>query len=354
MLGRVTLSALVGSLLLSSGRGAYVSEYVSGGVSGVQPPSASVQHNGIVVTGLSRSFDAVEVVRDATFEVRPGSVTALVGPNGAGKTTVMLILASLLQPSRGTVRVGGHDPVSDPAAVRAVMGWMPDTLGSWPTLTVDSTIRTTARMYGMDVFAAAERAAELVELVGLGALAGAPTRVLSRGQKQRLSLARALVHRPSALILDEPASGLDPAARADLRELIRRLAGEGVAILVSSHVLSELEEMADSAVYLTAGVTASADTVARATATYRQWRIRALDRAAIPAALAGIGVAPNRIQSDNIGALVSVSGDADAAALLRALVASGLQISSFAPAVGELEHTFLDLNRTLGIVGETR
>jgi ABC-type multidrug transport system ATPase subunit len=311
-------------------------------------------HAGIVVTGLSRSFDGVAVVRDATFEVRPGSVTALVGPNGAGKTTVMLILASLLQPTSGSVRVGGFDPVTHPASVRAVMGWMPDTLGSWPTLSVQSAIRTTARMYGIDAEASTRRAAELVELVGLGALAASPTRVLSRGQKQRLSLARALVHRPSVLILDEPASGLDPAARADLRELIRRLAGEGVAILVSSHVLAELEEMADSAVYLTAGVTASAETVARATATQRQWRIRGLDRDAVPAALTGVGVAADRIQVDNLGTLVSVAGEADAAALLRALIASGVEISSFSPAVGELEHTFLDLNRSPKFEGETR
>lgn len=310
-------------------------------------------HRGIIVNGLSRAFDGVPVVRDATFEVPPGSVTALVGPNGAGKTTVMLILASLLQPTTGFVRVGGFDPVTDPAAVRAVMGWMPDTLGSWPTLTVLSTIRTTARMYGIDAETATRRANDLVELVGLGALADSPTRVLSRGQKQRLSLARSLVHWPSVLILDEPASGLDPAARADLRELIRRLAGDGVAILVSSHVLAELEEMADSAVYLTAGQTASAETVARATAAQRQWRIRGLDRVSVPTALAALGVTGDRVQVDNLGTLVTVAGEADAAALLRALVSSGVEVSSFSPAVGELEHTFLDLNRP-NLEGELR
>ena len=318
------------------------------------PVGDTPPHRGIVVSRLSRSFDGVTVVRDATFEVRPGSVTALVGPNGAGKTTVMLILASLLQPTSGSVRVGGFDPVADPAAVRAVMGWMPDTLGSWPTLTVTSAIRTTARMYGIDAEASTRRAQELVDFVGLPARADSPTRVLSRGQKQRLSLARALVHEPSVLVLDEPASGLDPAARADLRELLRRLAGEGTAILVSSHVLAELEEMADSAVYLTAGVTASAETVARATAAQRQWRIRGLDREAVPAALAAVGVAGDRVQVDNLGTLVSVSGEADAAALLRALIASGVEISSFSPAVGELEHTFLDLNRSPNLEGDLR
>lgn len=323
-----------------------MSEHASG--------AAVAPHTGIVVDRLARSFDGVDVVREATFEVRPGSVTALVGPNGAGKTTVMLVLASLLQPTAGTVRVGGHDPVTDPAAVRRVMGWMPDTLGSWPTLSVESAIRTTARMYGLDNAVAASRADELIDVVGLRPLAASPTRVLSRGQKQRLSLARALVHRPSVLVLDEPASGLDPAARADLRDLIRRLAGEGTAILVSSHVLSELEEMADGAVYLTGGVTATAETVARATATVRQWRIRAIDRAAVPVALAGVGVAPERIQTDNLGALVQVAGEADAAALLRALVASGLEVTSFSPAVGELEHTFLDLNRAVDGEGVAR
>ena len=295
----------------------------------------------IAVESAARSFGEVHAVRDVGFEARAGSVTALIGPNGSGKTTLLLMLATLLVPDRGTIRIAGHDPVADPRAVRRVMGWMPDVLGSWASLTVRAALETTGRLYELDAAQARIRAAELIELVGLTELADQPTRVLSRGQKQRLSLARALVHRPSVLLLDEPASGLDPAARIDLRVLVRRLAGEGAAVLVSSHVLAELDEMADEAVYLDHGVTASRESVAASRATARDWRIRALDPAALTAALAELGIATSG--ADHLGTLVPAAGESEAAALLTRLTAHGVAISGFGPAVGDLEHTFLDL-----------
>ncbi len=295
----------------------------------------------IAVESVARSFGPVHAVRDVSFEAHAGSVTALIGPNGSGKTTLLLMLASLLVPDHGTIRIGGHDPVADPRAVRRVMGWMPDVLGSWATLTVRQTLETTARLYEIDAAQARIRAAELIDLVGLDELADQPTRVLSRGQKQRLSLARALVHRPSVLLLDEPASGLDPAARIDLRVLVRRLANEGAAILVSSHVLAELDEMADDAVYLDHGVTASRASVEASRATVRDWRIRALDAAALTTALTELAIPTSG--ADHLGTLIPVAGEADAAALLTRLTAHGVQISAYGPAVGDLEHTFLDL-----------
>ena len=298
---------------------------------------------GITVTGVSRSFGDVHAVRDATLTVPPGSVTALIGPNGAGKTTLLLMLASLLAPDTGTITIAGHDPVTHAQGVRAAMGWMPDVLGSWPSLSVRAALEVTGRMYRMTGSAATARANELIGLTGLEPLADRPTRVLSRGQKQRLSLARALVHSPSVLLLDEPASGLDPAARVALRVLVRRLAGEGTAILVSSHVLSELDEMADAAVYLADGVTASAERVALAGASARSWRIRSLDPAALERGLLASGVP--RMQTDHLGTLVQVDTEAAAANLLARLVASGVRVSAFGPAVGDLEHTFLDLSR---------
>ncbi|AMB59090.1 multidrug ABC transporter ATP-binding protein [Microterricola viridarii] len=307
-----------------------------------------IQAGGIHVSGVSRSFGAVHAVRDATLQVSPGSVTGLIGPNGSGKTTLLLMLATLLQPDAGSIRIAGFDPVDDTAAVRARMGWMPDVLGAWPTLTVRQAIETTGRLYRMPRAEAALRADELLHITGLTALAAQPTRVLSRGQKQRLSLARALVHNPAVLLLDEPASGLDPAARADLRTLVRRLAGEGTAILVSSHVLSELDEMADAAVYMSGGVTASAEQIARAQRSLRQWRVRALDRSVLASAIAGIGLPADRVALDNVGALLAFTDETEAAATLARLVGAGVAISDFGPAVGVMEHTFLDLNRTEG------
>jgi len=300
---------------------------------------------GIVAVEVSRSFGSVHAVRDASFECRPGTVTALIGPNGSGKTTLMLMLASLLQPDAGTIEVGGFNPTLNPAAVRARLGWMPDVLGSWSSLTVRATLEVTGRLYRQDRATSALRASELLELVGLDELADQPTRVLSRGQKQRLSLARALVHDPSVLLLDEPASGLDPNARVELRQLVRRVAAAGKTVLVSSHVLAELDEMADTAVYLEKGVTASAESIARSKSTARLWRIRSMDTGSLHAALLAAGISATSIESDRTELLVPLDGEASAAALLARLVSAGVLISAFAPAVGDLEHTFLDLSK---------
>jgi ABC-2 type transport system ATP-binding protein len=310
--------------------------------------SAPASAGGIVVDSLARSFGDVHAVRDMSFTAPAGSVTGLIGPNGSGKTTLMLMLASLLQPDAGTIRVGGVDPIADPAAVRAVLGWMPDALGSWDSLTVRSALETTGRLYRMSRSAAAERASVLLDLVGLDELASRPTRVLSRGQKQKLSLARSLVHDPQVLLLDEPASGLDPLARADLQMLVRRLAAEGKTILVSSHVLAELDEMADSAVYVDAGVTASTERIAEAKTSQRLWRIRAADAGSLDRALTAAGIPAEVRVTDRGETSVPIGGEADAAVLLARLVKAGVAISSFAPAVGDLEHTFLDLNGSKG------
>ena len=295
----------------------------------------------ISATGVARSFGDVHAVRDASFEAHYGQVTALIGPNGSGKTTLLLMLATLLKPDAGEIRIDGHDPVTDARAVRQVTGWMPDVLGSWGSLTVRQSIETTARLYELSPADARARTSELIERIGLGALADQPSRVLSRGQKQKLSLARALVHRPRVLLLDEPASGLDPAARVELRVLVRELAAEGAAVLLSSHVLAELDEMSDAAVYLDQGATASAESVATAKASARRWRIRALDAAILADALEQAGRPATG--TDHLGTLVDVTGEQDAAELLHALVTQGVAIAAYGPAVGDLEQTFLDL-----------
>ncbi|WKK70914.1 ABC transporter ATP-binding protein [Rathayibacter oskolensis] len=303
-------------------------------------------HEGIVAEGVSRAFGSVHAVRDASFEARPGEVTALIGPNGAGKTTLMLLLATLLRPDAGVLRVAGHDPVEDPAAVRATLGWMPDVLGSWASLTARATLRTTGLLYGLSRDVAEARALQLLADVDLGEFADRPTRVLSRGQKQRLSLARALVHDPSVLVLDEPASGLDPGARIALRDLVLRLADEGRTVLVSSHVLAELDEMATAAVYLDAGATATSEAVARAARSLRAWRIDAVSPRGAELAASVEQLTGVEVQIERDAVLVPVVDDAAAALLLGRLVAAGVAVSRFAPAVGELEHTFSDLTRS--------
>lgn len=304
---------------------------------------------GIDVAGVKRSFGAVYAVREVTFTAVPGRVTGLVGPNGSGKTTLMLMLASLLRPDEGRMRLGGVDPVADPAGVRRLLGWMPDSLGAWPSLTAREVLVATAQLYDLTREAARTRADELLELVDLTALAASPARVLSRGQKQRLALARALVHDPRVLLLDEPASGLDPQARIALRVLLRRLAAEGRTILISSHVLSELEEVVDDAVFLVEGRTVGSDRIAAAATRVRVWRVRAAADTARPMDAVRLDIASAlgrtgpEVGVDRRDVLVPFADEAAAVAGLRSLVSAGLPIVEFAPAVGDLEHAFLDL-----------
>ncbi|QEO09550.1 ABC transporter ATP-binding protein [Protaetiibacter larvae] len=299
---------------------------------------------GVVVDDVARSFGAVHAVRSVSFEAFPGQVTGLVGPNGSGKTTLLLMLATLLVPDRGTIRIGDYDPVAQSRAVRGLLGWMPDVLGSWSALSVRASLELTGRLYGLSRAAASIRAEELIALADLAPLANQATKVLSRGQKQRLSLARALVHDPRVLLLDEPASGLDPGARIALRVLLKRLAAEGRTIIVSSHVLAELDELADRAVFLEAGSSVSEDRVEAAKRTERGWRIRALDASGLYRELIASGIDAASIVREPQGFVVPLAGEDRAAELLAALVKAGVPVSSFAPSVGDLEHTFLDLN----------
>lgn len=302
--------------------------------------------SGIVVDAVSRSFGSVQAVRGATLRAEEGRVTGLVGPNGAGKTTLLLMLASLLAPDSGSIRIGGVDPAADPLAARRLLGWMPDALGAWPSLTARETIVTTARLYGISRTDAAPRAAQLLDLVGLADLADSPAKVLSRGQKQKLGLARALVHDPTVLLLDEPASGLDPEARVQLRVLLRRFAAEGRTVLISSHVLSELEEVVDDAVFLVAGAVVDA---APAQASSRAWRIRLAGasterlKADSWQVASTLGVAPESLGADRGAVLLGLPSEEAAAVALRRLVEAGLPVSEFAPAQSALEHTFLAL-----------
>lgn len=304
---------------------------------------------GVVATGLARSFGTVQAVQAIDFTARPGEVTALIGPNGSGKTTLLLMLASLLAPDAGSIRVCGIDPVANPRGVRARLGWMPDTLGVWEELTVHEILAMMGRLYGASKASAAARADELLELVRLRDLAHRPARVLSRGQQQRLSLARALVNDPQVLLLDEPASGLDPGARIDLRNLLRDLAGRGRAIVVSSHVLAELDEMADRAVFISGGRSVSDLTVDDAGGRERRYSIHSSDPEALAAELSAAGLeAVSAVGLRGKPLVVRLASEAAAAGLLRRLVLAGVPVTAFAPSAGALEETYVSSLESAG------
>ncbi|MEO6203917.1 MAG: ABC transporter ATP-binding protein, partial [Mycobacteriales bacterium] len=265
------------------------------------------------------------------------------GPNGAGKTTLLLVLATLLVPDAGEVRVAGYDPVTDADAVRARMGWAPDVFGLYDNLTAGEYLIFVGESYRMSRPRAKERAGELLATARLSEYVDRPVHTLSRGQKQRLGLARAVVHEPEVLLLDEPASGLDPRSRVELRDLLREFARRGTAVIVSSHLLGDLEELADRVVFVDKGTTVGEhrlDQLPTGTAT-RPWRLRALDMEALVQALGRNGYDAD--EPTIAGVDVQLASDEAAAELIAALVRGGVALVACQPLGGALEATYLEL-----------
>lgn len=208
-----------------------------------ETPAIRVRH-------LSHRFGMFDVLRDVSFEVGQGEIFGFIGPNGAGKTTTIRVMATLLEPMAGRVEVDGIDVTLDPEAVRKTIGYMPDHAGVYE--------RVTVREY-LEFFADAHRVASpsivsaVLELTDLGTLRDKLVATMSKGQKQRLQLARILLHDPKVLILDEPASDLDPRARIEMRNLLGELRSLGKTILLSSHILTELSDVCTSVAILEKG-----------------------------------------------------------------------------------------------------
>lgn len=194
---------------------------------------------------VTRSFGDTLAVDDISFHVGAGEVLGFIGPNGAGKTTSMRILSTLDTPTSGEAWIDGFSVIDDPDRVRRRMGWMPDGFGTYPNINCEEYLDFFARSYGLRGKNRLRAIRNVMGFTQLNQLSKKPISGLSKGMKQRLCLGRALIHNPKVLILDEPAAGLDPRARIELREMILELANEGKSLLISSHILSELAEVCD-------------------------------------------------------------------------------------------------------------
>jgi ABC-2 type transport system ATP-binding protein len=223
------------------------------------------------VKGLRRDYGTLRAVDDVSFELEAGTILGFIGPNGAGKSTTMRILATLDTPTAGHVLLDGHSLVDRPDKVRPLIGYMPDRYGTYDDVTVLEFLDFFARAYGLQGAARMKRVDSVMEFTGLRPLADKLTSALSKGMKQRVALGRTLLHDPKLLILDEPADGLDPRARIELRELLRALADQGKAVLISSHILTELAEICDTCAIIEQGRLLAtgkvADILAQATGT---------------------------------------------------------------------------------------
>lgn len=207
----------------------------------------------LTVSGLHRSFGQVHAVDNVSFSLCAGQVVGLIGANGAGKTTLMRMLATLDLPDEGDIVINGVHAVAYPQRVRPLIGWMPDDFKPYANTSVREYLDFFARAYALPSADIIPRVEEVIEFTELGELRDRLMDKLSKGQTQRLCLARTLISDPSLLILDEPAAGLDPKARLEFKNLVRILKKRGKTLLISSHILSELGEMCDSLIFMDAG-----------------------------------------------------------------------------------------------------
>ena len=307
--------------------------------------------------GLVKTYGRTRALNGLSLHVPRGSIYGFVGPNGAGKTTTLRILATLLAPEGGEAWVDGRLLTTNPAAVRSKIGFMPDFFGVYDNLTVSEYLDFYAAAYGLPAAESRRTNAELLELVDLASKRNDLVENLSRGMKQRLGLARCLVHNPQVLLLDEPASGMDPRARYEMREIVKELQRMGKTVLVSSHILLELAEMCSHIGIIQDGRLLREGPVNVILGSLKGARsvriglmgevVPATDVAARAVEVLGRQPGVSDIVPTEDGLEVTVAGDdAATAALLRALVEAGIPVLHFARAASSLEEIFMHLTES--------
>ena len=207
----------------------------------------------VTVKKLTVEFPGVRALNNIEFSIEPGSITALVGPNGSGKTTLLECIAGLRVPYNGRVFINGVDVLKHPREAHQLIGFLPDRFGLYDQLTVWECFDYFATAYNIPTTERNNRIEEVAKLVGLSASLKTKTGTLSRGMRQRVAIGQTLLHKPKVLLLDEPASGLDPESRFALSELFKQLQQGGITIFVSSHILAELEQYAGNLMILKQG-----------------------------------------------------------------------------------------------------
>ena len=300
------------------------------------------------VEELRVDYEDLTAVDDVSFSIDAGQVYGLIGPNGAGKTSIIRVIATLLEPTYGHVRVGGVDLVDEPLKVLPRVGFMPDFPPLYEDLSVFEFLDLFASAHGIAENERRRRIEELVALVQLTEKLNVEAGGLSRGMKQRLFLAKTLLHDPDVLLLDEPASGLDPRARLELRDIIIALGKQGKAVLVSSHILSEMADFCNSVGIMEQGkmiVTGRIEDILQQLRPGRSLTVRLLradDR--LGAALAAFpGV--SAVQVDGPRASFKLTGEEkDAALLLRGLISQEFPVADFHEQAGNLQDIFLQVS----------
>ena len=215
----------------------------------------------IEVRNLHKSFGKVKAISDMTFEARDGEITGLLGPNGAGKTTTLRMLYSLLPPDEGDIRIDGLDPTRDAMAIKTTLGVVPDSRGLYTRLTARENIRYFGELHNLPKQTIEERIESLAATLDMGEFIDRRTEGFSQGQRVKVAIARAMVHQPQTVLMDEPTNGLDVMSTRALREYIRSLKGSGQSVVLSTHIMQEVAALCDRIVIIAKGKVAATGTV---------------------------------------------------------------------------------------------
>ncbi len=302
------------------------------------------------IAKLVRHFPNTKAVDNISFSFHGGQIFGFVGPNGAGKTTTMRILATLDEPTAGDIFVGDLSVVQYPDRVRRLVGYMPDNLPAHRDITVHEYLDFFARAYGLRDPKRSKIVANVEEFIGLTDFREKTIAQISKGMKQRVSLARAIVHEPEVLVLDEPANGLDPRARIELRELLKALREQGKAILISSHILSELGEICDGVAFIKQGNLLRAgqlSSIIDSVQSYFTVMIRAngIDGETLVKYLREMPhVRETRILGNEVAASIN-GGEKEAGELLKSLLLRDVQIAEFRQHKTQLEDLFMNITK---------
>ncbi len=300
------------------------------------------------VKSLRVDYEDITAVDDVSFEVESGMVYGLIGPNGAGKTSIIRVIATLLQPTYGQVRLCDIDLLSEPLRALNHLGFMPDMPPLYDDLFVEEFLQLFASAYGLSGAARHKRIDELLDKVQLTEKRKTPAGELSRGMKQRLFLAKTLLHDPKVLLLDEPASGLDPRARLDLRDVIVELGRAGKAVVVSSHILSEMADFCNSVGIMERGkmlLSGRIDDILKQLRPGLLLRVRLLapDDRLGPVLAANPSV--SEIETEGAQSTFKLAGDSEAAAkLLRELIQQDFRVAEYREMTSNLQDIFLQVS----------
>ncbi|MCR9199007.1 MAG: ABC transporter ATP-binding protein [Planctomycetaceae bacterium] len=311
--------------------------------------SETAHSNVVQIENLTKHYGEFVALDSLSLTLQKGDILGFIGPNGAGKTTTIKILVGLTRPTRGVARIGGADCVSESRKVRRLIGYMPDKFGSYDNMRVREYLDFFGAAYGVPRSERRRRVAEVLEITNATWMQDRYVESLSHGMQQRIGIARTLIHQPEVLILDEPANGLDPQARIEMREILLRLADEGKTLIVTSHILPELARICDRVAIIAGGKLRALGNLKEVTAQLTQRRtfevqclgadhLTAIENQ-ISRAIGDADVSAS--DTEGIVRFRTAASDEQLSGLLKTLITAGTDVTQFREVAGDLEEAFV-------------